>query len=310
MMTDFGESHQGPTALLEQDISQSVPELTQAEFLNNTGQIDDESDLVDFASTTEEAEAELDAVLAELAENPSELTDDGEEFEPNTRLVTATRAYVLATLKPAKLAYINAEETYSRRKIRVGLRLFRIFFNSTKALVMGKKLHLYKARAKSLRLLLLMEKDLLKPSDLRNMLRCAAQQEWLEEQQVDTSGLDWTLLVYASRMDNGPEKLMLLRLAKEKGWKSRQFLSNMPQRIEDDVPPPPLLDLLSYIYMWIDEFNNYDFIMKILVPSEFGPVSADETLEEVDWIMSLLVPALERLRFYRNDLRANANQQN
>ena len=109
---------------------------------------------------------------------------------------------------------------------------------------------------------------------------------------------------------NGPEKLMLLRLAKEKGWKSRQFLSNMPQRIEDDVPPPPLLDLLSYIYMWIDEFNNYDFIMKILVPSEFGPVSADETLEEVDWIMSLLVPALERLRFYRNDLRANANQQN
>jgi hypothetical protein len=174
---------------------------------------------------------------------------------------------------------------------------------------MGKKLHPYKARAKSLRLLLLMEKDLLKPSDLRNMLRCAAQQEWLQEQQVDTSGLDWTLLVYASRMDNGPEKLMMLRLAKERKMTSRQFLSNMPHRT-DDVPPPPLFDLLSYIQMWIDEFNNYDFIMKILVPGEFGPVSAYETFEEVDWIISLFEPALERLRFYRDDLSVNAHEQN
>lgn len=298
-----------PTAMPDQNTSQTVSELTQAESTNSAGQIDNESDLLDFALTAEEAEAELDALLAELAENPPELTDDGEEFEPNSRLVRTIRAYLRTTLKPAKSAYFSAKETYSEMKHQAGSRLYKTFFNSTQEFVMRKRLHPYKARAKSLKLLLLQEKDLLKPSDLRNMLRCAAQQQWLQEQQVDTSGLEWTLLVYASRMDNGPVKIELLELAKERNWTSRDFLSKMPRLTNyDDVPPPPLPDLLSHIYMWIDEFNNYEFIRKILVPSEFGPVCAEETFEEVDWVISLLEMAMERFLIYRYDIRPYRNQ--
>ncbi len=165
------------------------------------------------------SEAALDAVLHDISLRPTDpsapdslLTPEGEERMPLNELVEATWQFMHDTLGAAGQHLDKARENHAAVHIKVGRRLFDIFFNATKELVEGENLNPYKARAASWKSLMakIKAEHFLKSSAIRNMLGCAVQAQWFDSEKVDITGLTYTHLVLLSRLENGEKKKQLI----------------------------------------------------------------------------------------------------
>jgi hypothetical protein len=255
------------------------------------------------------AENMLNAILQELSArstNPDDpacpITETGDEKKVHNDLVEATYHYVKAILCSSGRAFDKAREDYARAHIKVGKVLHEIFFNSTLELKEVEGLHPYKARARSWKSLMAKTDDFLKPSAVRNLLRCAVQDKWFEEEKVDTTALKYTHLVLLSRLDNNDTKKELIGKIQQEGWSVRALQENLPDRPGET--PPTLGESLTATAKWIKQVNNDNFLEDITTIHELSPKLAVERLDQVNSLIKNLDFALERLRHYKKELKA------
>lgn len=261
------------------------------------------------------SEVALDAVLHDISLRPTDpsdpdslLTPEGEERMPLNELVEATWQFMQDTLGAAGQHLDKARENHAAVHIKVGRRLFDIFFNATKELVEGENLNPYKARAASWKSLMAKIKGehFLKSSAIRNMLGCAVQAQWFDSEKVDITGLTYTHLVLLSRLENGEKKKQLIADIKREGWSSRKLHDLMPRpRVE---PPAPIGESLTNASTWIDQYKDDDnFLEDITSIHELSPAKAEERLGQVNELIPHLEAALERLRVAQKELVKAAN---
>jgi DNA-binding transcriptional MerR regulator len=261
----------------------------------------------------------LKAVLDELSTRPTNprdlacpVTDEGEEKKVHNELVEAAYHYVKAVLNSSYRVFEKAREDYAKAHIKVGKVLHEVFFNSTLDLTDIECLHPYKARARSWKSLMAKTDEFLRPSAVRNLLRCAAQDKWLEEENVDTKGLNYTHLVLLSRQGNDNAKKELIARIQREGLSVRQLQELLPREKsegEDEGKVPPTLgESLTATEKWIKQYKKDKFLEDITTIHELAPKLAIDRLKQINDLMRHLDFAMERLRYYRKELKEAAGK--
>lgn len=251
----------------------------------------------------------LKSILNELSTRPPNpedieclVTADGDEKMVHNELVEAAYHYMKAVHNSSHRALEKATEEYAEANVKVGKVLHEIFFDSTLDLTKIEGLHPYKAKARSWKSLMAKTDKFLKPSAVRNLLRCAAQDKWFEKEKIDRTGLKYTHLVLLSREENNDEKRELISTIKAKNWSAR----DLQDHLNKDDPPPTLDESLTAAAKWIKEHKKDKFLEDIVTTQELAPKLAVDRLKEVNELMKHLNFAMVRLRSYRKDLKEAA----
>lgn len=201
---------------------------------------------------------------------PEQRESDIEPQGPDQDLIDRTLEFVRSrkpVLDQAHQAYIQAFDNFdlteSEVKVEIGKFLFENYFNSDKSLVEGGDFHPYKKR--SYDALEASSEWPFKRTTVRNMLKCAVQDQWLRSTRIRIDHLNFTHQVRLTRLPNDDVKKQLIKRIRDEQMSTRdlEYAINQIKTKGKTALPETFNDIIEGYDKWMAPLLEEEFIVDL-----------------------------------------------